>query len=86
MKSFSYSNTSEMTQELVLQEAQMSKKTEDYVTREFITGDEEALARLFNSTHSKLAGFVPRTPDYWRWSCLTRPSVEKKGIVIITRR
>ena len=59
MKLFSYLNPSETPQELVLQEAQMSKKTEDYVTREFITGDEEALTRLFNSTRSELAGFVP---------------------------
>jgi hypothetical protein len=25
---------------------------------------------------------VPRTTEYWRWSCLNRPDVEKEGILI----
>jgi hypothetical protein len=85
MKSVFYSNISDLAPKSNLQETQMLKKTEDYIKREFVAGDEEALARLFNSAHSKLSGFVPRNSDYWRWACLTRPSVEEKGITIITR-
>ena len=63
----------------------MPRKAEEYVTREFVKGDEEALTELFNSTRSGFIGFVPRTVEYWRWSCLTRPSVEEKGIVVVTK-
>jgi hypothetical protein len=63
----------------------VSSSKEVYTTRIFADGDEIKLANLFNRTHCDLAGFVPRSPEYWKWSCLTRPSVEVKGIVVITR-
>jgi putative sterol carrier protein len=62
------------------------KDTEEYASRTFVTGDEAEIVNLFNSTHADLAGFVPRTPDYWKWCCLTRPSVYAEGIVIVTRQ
>jgi hypothetical protein len=37
---------------------------------------------LFNSEYANLAGFVPRTVEYWRWCCLKRPDIEEKGILI----
>ncbi|MCW4010398.1 MAG: GNAT family N-acetyltransferase [Candidatus Bathyarchaeota archaeon] len=55
---------------------------EKCVLRTYREGDEEELARLFNQTHTHLAGFAPRTPAYWRWCCLTRPDVEKEGIFV----
>ncbi len=51
--------------------------------RTFLPGDESSIVSLFNSQNEKLAGFVPRTVDYWRWCCLNRPDVDEKGILII---
>lgn len=51
----------------------------------YMQGDEADLVRLFNKEHSELAGFVPRTVEYWRWSCLKRPDVEEKGIHILEK-
>lgn len=51
--------------------------------RTYKEGDEIELVRLFNEVYSRYAGFVPRTTEYWRWCCLLRPSVEKKGICVV---
>ena len=55
-----------------------------FVTRTYRTGDETEIAHLFNVVYENVAGFVPRTPEYWLWSCLSRPDVESEGIVIVT--
>lgn len=46
-------------------------------------GDELELSQLFNAAYQNYAGFVPRSPDYWRWSCLNRPNVDRKGILVV---
>ena len=57
----------------------------EYSTRTFVLGDEIALAHLFNTANEDLAGFVPRTPKYWNWCCLSRPDVDEKSIVIVNK-
>jgi len=54
--------------------------------RTFRDGDEHAIVELFNSVYSRFAGFVPRTVDYWRWSSLERPDVERDGIFLALDR
>jgi len=61
----------------------MYESMNEYRVRTYEKGDETELARLFNEAYQAYAGFVPRTPEYWRWSCLDRPDVEKEGIVIV---
>jgi hypothetical protein len=56
------------------------------IHRKYEEGDETALASLFNKVYHGYAGFVPRTPEYWRWSCLDRPDVEKEGIMVVVNR
>ena len=53
------------------------------ISRNFQKGDELSLVNLFNKQFSSLAGFVPRTVEYWTWSCLKRPDVDEKGILVI---
>jgi hypothetical protein len=57
----------------------------EYTTRTYIPGDETTLVLLFNAEHANLAGFVPRTIEYWSWCCLKRPDIEKKGILIVEK-
>jgi hypothetical protein len=59
----------------------ISTLSENY-SRAFLPGDETSIVSLFNSQNENLAGFVPRTVDYWRWSCLNRPDVDEKGISV----
>jgi ribosomal protein S18 acetylase RimI-like enzyme len=59
---------------------------EEYSLRTFEEGDEVELTRLFNEAYKGYAGFVPKTLEYWRWSCLDRPDVEKEGIIIVAYR
>jgi hypothetical protein len=54
-------------------------------TRNFQVGDELSLVNLFNAQHAKLAGFVPRTVEYWTWCILKRPDVEEKGILVVKK-
>jgi hypothetical protein len=61
----------------------VNTKINSYQTRTYREGDETELAKLFNRVYKKYAGFVPRTPEYWRWSCINRPDVEAEGIVIV---
>ena len=53
------------------------------MTRTYKEGDETEIVQLFNCIHKNYAGFVPRTSDYWRWSCLKRPDVESEGILVV---
>ena len=63
----------------------MANSTSEYSARTYIKGDEIALVRLFNTEQVKLAGFVPRTVEYWRWCCLERPDVTEKGVLIVEK-
>ena len=63
----------------------MAETALDFNVRKYRPGDEIALVRLFNSENATLAGFVPRTVEYWRWSCLERPDVDEEGIMIIEK-
>jgi putative sterol carrier protein len=56
--------------------------TVNYNTRPFAYGDEAAIVELFNSTFKDYAGYVPRTVEYWKWSCLQRPDVTTEGIML----
>lgn len=53
-----------------------------YQTRNYCRGDEDKIIDLFNGTYKDYAGFVPRTREYWVWSCLERPDVDREGIII----
>jgi hypothetical protein len=53
------------------------------ISRNFQPGDELSMVNLFNKQYSKLAGFVPRTVEYWTWCCLKRPDVDENGILVI---
>jgi ribosomal protein S18 acetylase RimI-like enzyme len=61
----------------------LPKNKDDYIVRSYEEGDEIQLTRLFNSVYQTYGGFVPKTPEYWRWCCLDRPDVEKKRIIIV---
>ena len=60
----------------------MTRPSEEYTIRTYLPGDETALVLLFNNQNATLAGFVPRTVEYWRWCCLKRPDVDEEGIII----
>lgn len=51
--------------------------------RAFRSGDEKEIVHLFNDVYSAHGGFVPRTEEYWRWSCLLRPDVRQDGILLV---
>jgi hypothetical protein len=57
----------------------------EYTARTYIQGDETSFVLLFNTEHANLAGFVPRTVEYWRWCCLERPDVTEKSILIVEK-
>ena len=63
----------------------MAASTSEYAARTYVQGDEIELVRLFNTEHANLAGFVPRTVEYWRWSCLKRPDVTEKSVLIVEK-
>ena len=56
------------------------------MVRTYQEGDEIQLVTLFNEAYQAYLGFVPRTVEYWRWSCLARPDVDEEGIVIVVQR
>lgn len=64
----------------------MERKTPEYYIRTFRDGDEEEIIRLFEECYSKYAGYVARTPRYWRWCCLDRPDVERGSVFVAVRR
>lgn len=55
------------------------------IPRNFQRGDELSIVNLFNKQYRKLAGFVPRTVEYWTWCCLKRPDVNEDGILVIKK-
>lgn len=61
----------------------MTNLVHGYVVRTYREGDETELVQLFNRVYEDFAGYVPRTLEYWRWCCLSRPDVETEGIVIV---
>jgi hypothetical protein len=63
----------------------LADNTSEYNARKYAQGDETALVLLFNNEHTNLAGFVPRTVEYWRWCCLKRPDVSEEGILIMEK-
>jgi hypothetical protein len=69
-----------------LEQEHLLKNIGEYEIRKYEEGDETELASLFNNVYHDYAGFVPRTPEYWRWSCLDRPDVEKEGIMVVVNR
>lgn len=64
----------------------MAETAVGYTVRTYRPGDETELMRLFNNENSSLAGYVPRTVEYWRWCCLERPDVNDKGILIVEKK
>jgi hypothetical protein len=52
--------------------------------RNFRGGDEEAIVRLFDQVYGGYGGYVPRTVEYWRWSCLQRPDVKEEGVFVVS--
>jgi len=61
----------------------LPREEEKYIIRNYKEGDEVQLTRLFNAVYRDYGGFVPRTPEFWRWCCLDRPDVEKEGIMVV---
>jgi putative sterol carrier protein len=57
---------------------------DQYSIRPYRDGDEEEAARLFNQRYLAYGGFVPRTGEYWLWSCLHRPDVSREGIFFVS--
>lgn len=55
-----------------------------YYVRPYRDGDQEEAARLFNQRYLAYGGFVPRTGEYWLWSCLRRPDVNRQGIFFVS--
>lgn len=63
----------------------MAENSNEYRVRTFRQGDEIVLVHLFNRVYEDFAGFVPRTPEYWVWCCLSRPDVNEESIVIVNK-
>jgi hypothetical protein len=53
-----------------------------FSVRTFRDGDEGKIVELFNKVFDKYGGFAPRTVEYWRWCCLSRPDVERNGVFL----
>jgi len=51
--------------------------------RSYQPGDEHSLVELWDSAHAELGGFVPKTPEYWKWCIVDRPGVEPEDIMIL---
>jgi hypothetical protein len=60
----------------------MRDETEEYATRTFEEGDETAVIKLLEKAYKNYGGYSRQTPESWRWCCLERPDVEKKGIIV----
>ncbi len=57
---------------------------DQYSIRHYREGDEDEAARLFNQRYAAYGGFVPRTREYWLWSCLKRPDVNSDGVFFVS--
>lgn len=58
------------------------QETKEYRLRTYQHGDEGELIPLFNNVYKHFAGFVPRTPEYWKWCILSRPGLSEEGVVV----
>lgn len=47
------------------------------------SGDENSLTELWESAHADFGGYVPKTPEYWKWCIVDRPGVEPEDILIL---
>ena len=57
----------------------------DFVARPFCLGDEGSITDLWNRSHSRYGGYIPRTPEFWSWNVLQRPGILRDDIVVVTR-
>lgn len=55
---------------------------ENIVVRNFKDEDIGEMVRIFEDYHTKFAGFIPRTPEIWKYLILDRPGVPKDGIFV----
>jgi len=58
------------------------KTEQKYSVRTFMDGDEIAIVQLFENAYGNYGGYTIKTPEDWRWCCLQRPDVERKGILV----
>jgi hypothetical protein len=49
-------------------------------------GDESILVTLWESAYARFGGYVPKTPDYWKWCVVERPGVETEDIIILEHK
>jgi hypothetical protein len=69
---------------IVNQVLDSSLETARFYIRGYRDGDEVEIVQLFNKAYADYGGYVRKTPEYWRWCCLQRPDVEKKGVFVAT--
>lgn len=55
---------------------------EKIIVRNFKDEDAEEITKIFENFHVKFAGFIPRTPEIWKYLILDRPGVPKDGIFV----
>ncbi len=55
---------------------------ENIVVRNFKDEDVDEIVRIFEDYHMKFAGFIPRTPEVWKYLILDRPGLSKDGIFV----
>lgn len=60
--------------------------TAEYKVRTFQDGDEVEILRIFEDCYYEYAGYVVRTPEYWRWCCLERPDVSRNSVFVVIDR
>jgi len=54
------------------------------MVRTFLEGDEFSISTIFENCYEKFSGYVPRTPQYWRWFNLSRPGVNAGDVLVAT--
>ena len=55
----------------------------DLSVRAYRDGDEHSLVELWESAHEDLGGYVPKSPEYWKWCVIQRPSVNPQDILLL---
>ena len=55
---------------------------EKIIVRNFKDEDIGEIVRIFGDYNVKFAGFIPRTPEVWKYLILDRPGLSKKGIFV----
>ncbi len=53
--------------------------------RTYQSGDESSLVELWKAAHTNVSGYVPKTPEYWKWCVIDRPGIEPEDIFILER-